>query len=389
VADAASGKVLGSTVLSYGQGITARPALPARLKAGETLTVDGRSGADTRFRVRAESGPMLDSQIVVALPLRDVDETLQRLLLVIALVIGAILLALALAARTVIRIGLAPLDRIEQTAGAIAAGDLSHRVEIADPRTEVGRLGGAFNGMLDRLERAFAEREASEGRLRRFLADASHELRTPLASIRGYAELSRLGVVRADAETTRSMRRIEDEAARMGVLVEDLLTLARLDQVSEAARAPVDLARLAADAVEDARATARDREIALVAEPRATVLGDADQLRQVLGNLLRNALVHTPAGTPVEVTVSVDGLRVALEVRDHGAGLPTKRAEALFERFWRPGPGRGRQKDGGVGLGLAIVAGIVEAHHGTVEASDADGGGASFRAFFPSPRAGT
>ena len=205
-------------------------------------------------------------------------------------------------ALVVVRVGLLPLDRMGHTASAIAGGDLSHRVETTDPRTEVGRLGIALNRMLDRLEDAFAAREASQGRLRRFIADASHELRTPLVSIRGYAELYRMGAARSDEDVAKSMRRIEDEAARMGVLVEDLLTLARLDEVRAAPHGPVDLAALARDAVDDARVTAPDREISLDAEP-ARVTGDADQLRQVLANLLRNALVHTPAGTPIEVTV--------------------------------------------------------------------------------------
>jgi two-component system OmpR family sensor kinase len=263
------------------------------------------------------------------------------------------------------------------TAGAIAGGDLSQRVGTTDPRTEVGRLGAALNRMLDRLERAFAERRASEDRLRRFIADASHELRTPLVSIRGYAELYRIGAAREPAEVETAMRRIEEEAARMGMLVEDLLTLARLDEVREAAHDEVDVAALAGDAVDDARAAAPDRTIDLDVGGRAVVLGDADRLRQVLGNLLRNALVHTPAGTPIDVRVSRGGGEVCLEVRDHGPGLPPGDPEALFERFWRAEAGRERGR-GGAGLGLAIVAGIVAAHGGTVAAANAPDGGASF-----------
>src|SRR3954452_12363606 len=208
------------------------------------------------------------------------------------------------------------------TAGAIAGGDLSHRVESTDPRTEVGRVGIALNAMLDRLESAFAERQASEERLRRFLADASHELRTPLASIRGYAELFRMGAARSPEDTAKAMRRIEDEAARMGVLVEDLLTLARLDEVADAPHADVDVAHLARDTVSDAYATAPDRAITVHADGPTVVLGDAHQLRQVLGNLVRNALVHTPAGSPIEVNVGRADGEVRLEVRDHGPGLP-------------------------------------------------------------------
>jgi len=209
-------------------------------------------------------------------------------------VIAGVLLALGASAFYVVRLGLRPLDRIEVTAGQIAAGDLSRRVSPATPRTEVGRLGLALNAMLERLEQAFAQRQASEDRLRRFLADASHELRTPLASIRGYAELFRMGATRDEAETRTAMRRIEDESERMGVLVEDLLTLARLDEAPELVRAPVDVAALARDAVEDAHAIAPDRAIGLDAPGAAVVSGDSHRLRQVLANLLRNALVHTP-----------------------------------------------------------------------------------------------
>ena len=276
-----------------------------------------------------------------------------------------------------VRIGLLPLNRMAHTAGAIAGGDLSHRVESTDPRTEVGRLGIALNAMLDRLEHAFAERQASEDRLRQFIADASHELRTPLTSIRGYAELFRSGAASDPADTEKAMRRIEDEAARMGVLVEDLLMLARLDEVAELPHVDVDLETLVRDAVDDARATAPHRSITAEVETPAVVVGEAHQLRQVLGNLLRNALVHTPDGTPIEVTVAHEEDDVRLEVRDHGPGLPTDDSDALFERFWRAEGGRERGK-GGAGLGLAIVAAIVDAHGGRVQAANAPGGGASF-----------
>jgi signal transduction histidine kinase len=250
-------------------------------------------------------------------------------------------------------------------------------VEV-DPRTEVGRLGIALNAMLDRLEGAFTQRQASEDRLRRFLADASHELRTPLASIRGYAELYRMGAARSPEDLEKAMRRIEDEAARMGVLVEDLLTLARLDEIAEAPHTAVDVAALAGDAVEDARVVAPERSIALSVDGRAVVQGDAHQLRQVLGNLLRNALVHTPAGTAIEVGVGMGDGWVRVDVRDHGPGLPAGDPAALFERFWRAEGGRERGK-AGAGLGLAIV----DAHGGTVSAADAVGGGAVFSVVLP------
>jgi two-component system OmpR family sensor kinase len=320
----------------------------------------------------------MDGSITIAaIPLNATDDTLQRLLVVEALVIAAVLIVLGLVSWVVVRVGLLPLDRMGHTAGAIAGGDLSHRVESTDPRTEVGRLGISLNAMLDRLERAFGEREASEDRLRRFIADASHELRTPLASIRGYAELFRMGAARSPDDVERAMRRIEDEAARMGVLVEDLLTLARLDEVPDVPHVELDLAAIVRDAVDDGRAVAPDRRIDLAVDEPAIVVGDRDQLRQVLGNLLRNAFVHTPEGTPIEVSLRNGDGEVRLEVRDHGPGLPTSDADALFERFWRSEGGR-KQGRAGAGLGLAIVAGIVDAHDGTVTAANAPDGGASF-----------
>jgi two-component system OmpR family sensor kinase len=382
----ASGTVVGSRDLDFDDATTADPALPDDIPLERTFTVGGENGDETRYRVYAEADPSGSGITVVAAPLTDIDEALQRLLLLEALVIVIVLLALAAVAWAVVRVGLLPLDRMGHTAGAIAGGDLSRRVESTDPRTEVGRLGIALNAMLDRLERAFAERQASEDRLRRFLADASHELRTPLASIRGYAELYRMGAARETEDLERSMRRVEDEAARMGVLVEDLLTLARLDEIAEAPYAEVGLSALAGDAVEDARATAPDREIALEDDGDAIVRGDAHQLRQVLANLLRNALVHTPPGTPIEVLVAADGSAVRMHVRDHGPGLPNDDPAALFERFWRAEGGRERGK-AGAGLGLAIVAAIVEAHGGSVSAANADGGGAVFSVVLPAARA--
>jgi two-component system, OmpR family, sensor kinase len=363
-------------VIGYDSSRPPAPRLPDRLEPDQYLTVDAVSGGG-RYRVYTSRVFPGGGMTVVALPLGDVTAQLNRLLLVLGLVIGGVLLALTVASLFLVRIGLRPLDRIAATAGAIAAGDLSRRVSPATERTEVGRLGLALNAMLARLERAFASQQASEERLRRFLADASHELRTPLASIRGYAELFRIGAARTPAETGKAMVRIEQESARMGVLVEDLLTLARLDELREPVRTEVDLAALARDAVDDARAIAPDREIDVTADGPAPLEADGPQLRQVLGNLLRNALVHTPAGTPVQVGVARENSVVRLEVRDHGPGLPTDDMGQLFERFWRAEGGRERGK-GGAGLGLAIVAGIVAAHEGQVEAGNAPGGGARF-----------
>ena len=376
------GTVLGTHVFETNQDITARPALPRDIPLGRVFTAHGENGDEQTYRVYADRNLRGDGILVAAIPLGDVNARLNRLLAVEALVILAVLLVLGVVAWAVVRVGLLPLDRMGHTAGAIAGGDLSQRVESTDPRTEVGRLGIALNAMLDRLERAFSQRQASEDRLRRFLADASHELRTPLASIRGYAELFRMGAARDPEEVAKAMQRIEDEAARMGVLVEDLLTLARLDEIAETPHTEVDLAALAGDAVSDARATAPDRSIDLDVGAHAKVMGDPHQLRQVLANLLRNALVHTPAGTGIEVGVADVNGSVRLQVRDYGPGLPSADADALFERFWRAEGGRERGR-AGAGLGLAIVAAIVDAHGGRVGAANAPGGGAVFTVDLP------
>ena len=382
----AAGEVAGHTFLGLtpGEAQPAVPTLPKDIQRGEPTTI---SSGGKRYRVYAKATPQLpDQTTIVAIPFTEVDATLNQLLLVEGLVIAAVLAAMGVAAWWTVGIGLRPLDRFGETAGAIAGGDLSRRVEPAEPRTEVGRLGLALNAMLGRLEEAFAERRASEERLRRFLADASHELRTPLASIRGYAELFRIGAAREGPDVEKAMSRIEDESARMGVLVEDLLALARLDEVRDQHREPVDMTQLAGDAVDDARAVAPDREIALNTGHNGDVVldGDPAQLRQVLANLMRNALVHTPAGTPIEVSVeAVADVRVArLEVRDHGPGLPAGDPAELFGRFWRADPGRGRGR-AGAGLGLSIVAAIVAAHGGRAEAADAPGGGARFTVTLP------
>jgi two-component system OmpR family sensor kinase len=392
----ASGEVLGHLFITYGQTAPPAPKLPASVPIDKPFTVGSSGSSGLRYRAYATRDPLDGEITVVAVPLSDVDQTLSRLLIVEVLVVAGVLLALGGASFFVVRVGLRPLDRMAVTAGAIAAGDLSRRVEPATPRTEVGRLGLALNAMLDRLEQAFAQRQASEDRLRRFLADSSHELRTPLAAIRGYAELFRMGAARDPADTATAMRRIEEEAKRMGVLVEDLLTLARLDETRELVRAPVDLAALVRDAVEDAHATAPERSIELDVPAAVIVPGDAHQLTQVLANLLRNALVHTPAGTPIEVSLGEDGDAAIVTVRDHGPGIPGADAQQLFERFWRSESGRERGK-AGAGLGLAIVAAIVDAHHGSVSAENAPDGGARFvvrlphsgRGQRPSPPTGT
>ncbi len=374
-----NGNLLYRRVVSNGEKYP-MPSFPAHIPLGKPITVGSSNG--TSFRVLAKATGDEPGTTLIAIPLTDVFQTLNRLFIVEVLVIAAVLVALAALAWWVVRLGLRPLDRIAHTAGAIAAGDLSQRVTPAREHTEVGRLGLALNAMLTQIEKAFHAREASENRLRRFLADASHELRTPLAAIRGYAELYRLGAGRSPDDAAASMRRIEDEAKRMGELVENLLTLARLDQIPAAERKPVDLSKLAANAAEDARVTAPERRVDFSSPGPVAVMGDSSQLQQVIANLVRNALVHTPSGTPVEIHVGAESGSALLEVRDHGRGLPGDEPEQLFERFWRADPGRERGA-GGAGLGLSIVRAFVEAHGGRVVAANAPGGGASFTVRLP------
>jgi two-component system OmpR family sensor kinase len=374
-------KLIKARTFSYGERSAALPALPTHFPLStsgslHTFTIHSRGASGQSYRaaaVRTFDGRTM----LVAIPLREVQQTLHRLVMVELLVGAGVILALIALGAIVIRIGLRPLRRIGQTASEIAAGDLSRRVEPSDASTEVGRLGASLNEMLGQIETAFAARQDSENRLRRFLADASHELRTPLAAIRGYAELFRIGAADDPETLARAMSRIESESQRMGVLVEDLLLLAQLDQVPEPRRVPVDLSQLAEHAVDDLRVTAPDRVVSLHLTEPAAVLGDPDQLRQLLANLTRNAVVHTPAGTPVELSVDRRGDHVVLVVRDHGPGLPADAGEALFERFWRSEGGRSRGR-GGAGLGLAIADAIVNAHFGTISADDAPGGGARF-----------
>ena len=380
--------VIGKSFTSFEEeGEVPKPALPQNLEAGDegearTFTTGERGGGSESFRVLAAASPFADLTTVVAIPLADTNATLDRLALIELVVSAAVLFALAVVAWWLVGIGLRPLRRIGETAGQIAAGDLSRRVEPANERTEVGRLGLALNAMLAQIEGAFAERAAGERRLRRFLADASHELRTPLAAIRGYAELYRIGASREPEQVGRAMGRIEAESARMGGLVDDLLTLARVDEVREPTQERFRLDQVLAEACEDARAASPEREIALRGTRPVEVVGNAGQVRRVLDNLLRNAVVHTPAATAIEASLAAEGEEAVLRVRDHGPGIAAEDPQAVFERFWRSSASRGRD-DGGAGLGLAIVAAIVHAHGGEVEAANAAGGGAEFTVRLP------
>jgi two-component system OmpR family sensor kinase len=384
----ASGKVIEAHSFTYGEAAPSPPALPAKLPISpfratriRLFTVDSKAGSGLRYRAAAFS--MAGGRIlVIAVPLREVDQTLGQLTLVEVLVGAGVILGLILLGWVVIRLGLRPLERMGRVANEIAHGNLTRRVSPENQRTEVGRLGSSLNEMLTQIEQAFEDRGESEDRLRRFLSDASHELRTPLASIRGYAELFRLGAASEPEEVARALARIEAEATRMGVLVENLLLLARLDELPEVRLVPVDLLELAEHAAQDTRAVAPERDVRLTADGPLQVLGDPAQLRQVLANLTRNALIHTPAEAAIEIGLRREGDRAVLEVRDHGPGLPTDAGDRVFERFWRTEGGRSRGR-GGAGLGLAIVKAIVHAHHGEVHAGNAPDGGALFRVTLP------
>ncbi len=390
----ADGQVLQSEALRRPDQEPVTPPLPSELDVpdeqalaresdlGIYRTVPAAVDDGPRFRVGTWRVATDGASLVLALPLDDLDSTLRRLLAVEAVVTGlALVLGVALA-RILVDFGLRPLDDIAETAAAIAAGDLSQRVTREDDSTEVGRLGSALNAMLGQIERAFSARARSEERLRRFVADASHELRTPLSSIRAYAELFERGADRRPGDLARVLVGIEREAARMGVLVDDLLLLARLDEGRPLDGEPVDLGALAAEAVDAAQAVDPDRPIALLVNGSIEVLGDRGRLRQVADNLLANARAHTEPGTPVAVEVTVDDGMAVLVVADAGAGLPDGEEVKVFERFYRADPSRTRDA-GGAGLGLAIVAAIAAAHRGRAGVRRSAMGGAEFRVHLP------
>jgi two-component system, OmpR family, sensor kinase len=377
---------------------------------------------DIPHRWRVVTSAMPNGQVfLVAKSLSDVDGLRTRVFWITVYGGASVLLLAASLGTEMVRRSLRPLREMEQTAGAIAGGDLTRRVpdpEEGEPeaQTELGSLARSLNSMLSQIEAAFTAQAASEasarhaeivardaadaatvseararrseGKMRRFVADASHELRTPLTTIRGFAELYRQGAVRTAQETAALVKRIEDEARRMGLLVEDLLLLARMDQERPLQPLPVELRVLAIEAVQAARVLAPDREITLNIRPDSgdlVVRGDDARLRQVITNLMGNALAHTPPGSPVELRLSRDADHAVLEVTDHGPGLDPEQSERVFERFYRADPARTRRADGQVstGLGLAIVAALVAAHEGDVSVESHAGEGATFRVRLP------
>ena len=358
-----------------------RPALPNTVPLGEPITVGSAGDRDFHFRVLAASLPS-GGTLVVAIPMEEIDGTLRRLLFIEAIVALCLLAATGGGAWWLVRRELRPVEQMTEAASKIAAGDLTQRVDVDDPESEVGTLGRALNRMLEHIENAFDVQRESEERLRRFLADASHELRTPLTSIRGYAELFRRGADQRPEDLRLAMRRIEDEAARMGVLVEDLLLLARVDRTRPLEVAPVDISAIVQDAAADARALDPDRRVEVTVPGPVMIDGDEDRLRQAVTNLVSNAIAHTPPDAGIELEVRADDGDAIIAVSDEGAGLDEEALQRAFERFWRADPNPPRSS-GGAGLGLAIVDAIARAHGGSVSAENRPGGGARFSIRLP------
>ena len=380
----------GNLILAYPSGYYDNPDSPPSLPK---IPSDGLNAILGKFVTRPAIDGTFNCRILVQkLPngdynissasLADVDDAIASMVRFL-LIAGAVAVVIAvLASWLLIRRGLRPVDRMVDTATAIAAGDLSRRVPDPEPHTELGRLGGALNEMMTKIEHAMQVQAASEERLRRFVADAAHELRTPLTSLRGYAELYRQGALPTEADVARAMGRIESEGGRMAHLVEDLLLLARLDRQRDLDRLSVDISSLVADAVGDFRVAQPERTITSQIEPDLMMTGDRLRLRQIFDNLLSNARTHTPVATPINVSVTQVEGRVRIEVADRGPGISKDDQARIFERFWRADPARSRS-GGGSGLGLSIAASLVDAHDGTIGVESEIGRGTTFVISFP------
>jgi len=416
----------------------------------DAVTVDSDPGAGHWRVVSAPrsttSGHFLS--VVVGYNMNDIDIVISRYAAIFMFFGLTVVILGGALTRLLVTSTFNPLREVEATAARFAAGDFTQRLGGATQNTEVGRLNRSLNAMLSQIDRAFADRAKTIDQMRRFVGDASHELRTPLVSVRGYAELYRMGALQKPEDVAQAMERIEKEAIRMGELVTDLLELARIDEAKPLQLAEVDLIPLANDAALDAMASSPDREVRVVvtevgppelvlpadpdaddadptrpsalatgpiafagatfarlrrrprviaplasdgkaaptvaAAPRALVLAEENKIRQVITNLMGNALRFSPAGTPIEIGVEADtaqGLAV-ISVIDHGEGIPPQIRDKIFQRFWRADSSRNRDT-GGSGLGLAIVASIVAAHKGEVEVVETPGGGATFRVILP------
>lgn len=336
------------------------------------------------FRVLARLLPSGAGSAVAALSLEDVERTLGRLQLLFLFIGLLVLLLVGVISRAAIRLSMKPLTAVEGTAEAIANGDLSARLPDAKPDSEVGRLTTSLNRMLGRIEESFAVQRRSEEKLRRFVADASHELRTPLTAIRGFAELHRQGAISGEEKTRELVGRIESESKRMSALVEDLLTLARLDQARPLANEAVDVKKLTEEVVQAVRASNQSANITTkVPDDEVFIIGDSLKVYQALLNLVVNAATHTPAGTPIAITLIHNHDEVQIEVSDVGPGLTPEQQTRVFERFYRVDQSRTRNGAEGSGLGLSIVQAIMAAHHGSVDIESELGRGTTFTLTFP------
>ena len=383
-------RAIGWHALGVANGQTAAPP-PNLTHVGVVVDTDtagpttvGATSGDGQYRVAVE--PITTSDVVLlAAPLEGVNDTLNRLLVIELVVSGIAIAGILLVGAWLIRVSLRPLERIERTATAIAAGDLTHRVPDPQPGTEVGRLALAFNAMISQIDAAFAEQTESERVLRQFVADASHELRTPLTAVRAYAELFDRGARYRPDDLERAMSGIQREAARMSVLVDDLLLLARLDQHPTMTASDVDLVEIARVAADSSQMIDPTHPVEVAANAPVIARGDPDALRRLIDNLLGNARAHTPPGTSTRVTVSSGDQAIELAVSDDGPGLPDDLIDHAFERFSRADASRSRDA-GGSGLGLAIVAAITEAHGGRVAVANIPGSGARFVVTLPAPQ---
>jgi len=321
--------------------------------------------------------------VVIAVSLTSVEKTLQELSFLFLLISLAVLLLIGLISRWLITLSLKPLLEVEVIAAAIAGGDLSARLPEIHPATEIGRLTKSLNTMLGRIEESFQQKNESESKLRRFVADASHELRTPLTAIRGFAELHRQGAVTGEEKTKELVGRIEKESIRMGSLVEDLLLLARMDEARPHTLEPVDLTHLIEESVASALAAGPDHPIEVDVPADLYVLGDTKRIHQALGNLLANARTHTPSGTLIKVSAATNEIETTIAVKDSGPGLSESDQIRIFERFFRVDPSRARHAGEGSGLGLSIVDAVMKAHSATVSVDSEIGKGSTFTLHFP------
>ena len=371
------------------------------LNNAPNFTVQSLDG-NTEWRLHAYSLRIIqeanmtqeDATLIIGVDLEESKQTVGRFATIFLLFGLAAVLFSAILTRFLVTTTFRPLREVEMTAARFAGGDFSQRLGGATPNTEVGRLTRSLNTMLSRIDRAFADRADTIEQMRRFIGDASHELRTPLVSVRGYAELYRMGALTKKAEVAQAMERIEKEAERMTTLVTDLLELARLDEAKPLELEPVNLVNLAHDQAMDAQASAPGRTVTLwhegelvhdpTAIPPITLSAEENKIRQVLANLLQNALRFSPDDTPIEVIVEreTNPARGVISVVDHGEGIPLQLRDKIFQRLFRADTSRARET-GGSGLGLAIVDTIVKRHKGTIRVEETPGGGATFRVSLP------